>query len=156
MVSHSFRLLSYYRRTVTPREIFTSSIEPVCITFLCTTSHIEVPHFSHAILFYLCLGSEAKAGALGVEDDVLALEEDITEDGESNARVALDTTVASGATSCDSCIVDQLTRNNSIITTNGDCEVGQGGGARESVTTDGLVVLGARDLLVVGRNNGVI
>ena len=156
MVSRSFRLLSYYRRAVTPRKIFISSIETVCITSLCTTSQIEVPRFSHIILFYLCLGSEAKARALGVEDDILALEEDITEDGESNARVALDTTVAGGAASGDGSVVDQLTGNNRVVAIDVDSEVRQGGGARESVATDGVVVLGTRDLLVVGSNNGVI
>jgi hypothetical protein len=33
-----------------------------------------------------------KARAFCVENDILALEEDITEDGEANARVALNTT----------------------------------------------------------------
>lgn len=73
---------------------------------------MKSPHFSHSISIsiyssYLCLGGKAKARALRVENDVLALEEDITKDGESNSRVALDTAVARRATSRDRSIVDQ-------------------------------------------------
>ena len=107
-------------------------------------------------LFHLCLGSEAKTRSLGVENDVLALEEDITEDGEANARVALDTTVAAGATSRDRCEVDVLAGNNGVIAIDGHGEVRQSGAAREDVTTSRAAVLGARNLLVVGGDNRAI
>lgn len=103
----------------------------------------------------LCLGCEAKARSLGVENDVLALEEDITEDGEAKARVALDTTEAVGAASADGGVVDVLSGNNGIIVTNGDSEVRQISRAREDVATLGLAVLGSSNLAVVGGDNRV-
>jgi hypothetical protein len=104
-------------------------------------------------MYDLCLSGKAEAGALGVENDILALEEDITEDGEANARVALDTTVAGGAASGNLGVVDQLTGDNGIVAIDGHGEVGQGGGTGEDVATVGVAVLGARDLLVVGGDN---
>jgi hypothetical protein len=104
---------------------------------------------------HLFLGGKAEARSLGVEDDVLALQEDITEDGEANARVALDTTVAGGATSGDLGVVDQLTGDNGVVAVDGHSEVGQGGGTGEDVASVGVTVLGAGDLLVVGGDNAV-
>lgn len=103
----------------------------------------------------LCLGGEAKTRSLRVENDVLALEEDITEDGEANSRVALDTTEALGATSRDGSVVDVLAGNNGVVATNGHSEVRQSGGAREDVATSRVAVLGTGNLLVVGGNNRV-
>lgn len=73
----------------------------------------------------LCLGGEAKAGTIGVENDILALEEDVTEDGEAQAGVALDTSEAGGAARLEGSIVDQGAGNNGVVTTNGDGEVGE-------------------------------
>jgi hypothetical protein len=125
------------------------------MTSLCTTFHSS-SHISHSIISSLFLGSEAETRTLRVENNVLALKEDITEDGESNARVALDTTVAGGATGGNRSIVDQRARDHGIIATNGDSEVGQSSGAREDVATNRVAVLGARDLLVIGRDNRVV
>jgi hypothetical protein len=104
-------------------------------------------------MYDLCLSGKAEAGPLGVENDILALEEDITEDGEANARVALDTTVAGGASSGNLGVVDQLTGDNGIVAIDGHREVGQCGGTGEDVATVGVAVLGAGDLLVVGGDN---
>lgn len=101
------------------------------------------------------MGSETKLGASRVKNDILALQEDITEDGEANARVALDTTVAGGATSGDLGVVDQLTGDNGVVAVDGHSEVGQGGGTGEDVASVGVTVLGAGDLLVVGGDNAV-
>lgn len=103
----------------------------------------------------LCLGGEAKTRSLRVENDVLALEEDITEDGEAKARVALDTTEAGGAASADGGVVDVLSGNNGVIVTNGDSEVRQISRAREDVATLDLAVLGSSNLFVVGGDNRV-
>ena len=81
--------------------------------------------YSQPLVYDLCLSGKAEAGALGVENDILALEEDITEDGEANARVALDTTVAGGAASGDRGVVDQLTGDNGIVAIDGHGKVGQ-------------------------------
>jgi hypothetical protein len=104
----------------------------------------------------LRLSGETKARAFCVENDILALEEDITEDGEANARVALNTTEAAGATSRDRSVLDVLSRNNGIVATNGHGEVRQIGVAREDIATSRVVVLGAVNLLVVVRDNAVI
>lgn len=103
----------------------------------------------------LCLGGEAKTRSLGVENDVLTLEEDITEDGEAKARVALDTTKAGGAASTDGGVFDVLSGNNRIVVTNGDSEVRQISRAREDIATLSLAVLGASNLFVVGGDNRV-
>lgn len=101
----------------------------------------------------LSLGSEAKAGAVGVEDDVLALQEDVTEDGEAQAGVALDTAEASGAARLEGSIVDQGARNNSLVAANGNGEIGELGGAGNGVATGRGVLLGAGDLAVVVRDH---
>lgn len=103
----------------------------------------------------LCLGGEAKTRSLRVENDVLALEEDITEDGEAKTRVALDTTEAGGAAGADGSVVDVLAGNNGVIVTNGDSEVRQISRAREDVATLDLAVLGSSNLFVVGGDNRV-
>jgi hypothetical protein len=108
------------------------------------------------VVHHLFLGSEAETGSRGIEDDVLALQEDITEDGESNASVALDTTKASRAALLGGGVVDQVTGDNSVIARDGDGEVGELGRAVESVATSLLVVLSTIDLLVVGRDNIVV
>jgi hypothetical protein len=107
-------------------------------------------------MYDLCLSGKAEAGALGIENDILALEEDITEDGEANARVALDTTVAGGAASGNLGVVDQLTGDNGIVAIDGHGKVGQGGGTGEDVATVGVAVLGAGDLPVVGGDKAAV
>jgi len=101
----------------------------------------------------LSLRSETKAGAIGVEDGILALEEDVAEDGEAYARVALDTAETGGATWVEGGVVDQVAGDDGVVAANGDGEVGQLGGAGDGVAASGLILLGTRDLLVVGRDN---
>jgi hypothetical protein len=105
----------------------------------------------------LCLWSETDTwAALGlVENDVLALQEDITVDGETNTSIALDTTVASGRTVTDWCVVDVLARHDSLVAINHEAEAWKSCAARENVTTVGRAVLGTRDLAVVGSDNRV-
>jgi hypothetical protein len=112
--------------------------------------------YSRPLIYDLCLSGKAEAGALGVENDILALEEDITEDREANARVALDTTVAGGAASGNRGVVDQLTGDNGIVAIDGYGKVGQGGGTGEDVATVGVAVLGAGDLPVVGGDKAAV
>jgi hypothetical protein len=106
----------------------------------------------------------------------------ITEDGEANARVALNTTEAAGATSRDRSVLDVLSRKElhsscsmtalSLTTTRRltaprtttllvamsslATPVRQIGVAREDIATSRVVVLGAVNLLVVVRDNAVI
>lgn len=103
----------------------------------------------------LCLGGEAKTRSLRVENDVLALEEDITEDGEAKARVALDTTEAGGAASADGGVVDERSGNNGVVAIDGHSEVRQTGRAREDIATSRVAVLGTGNLSVVGGDNRV-
>lgn len=81
-------------------------------------------------------------------DNVLALEEDVTEDSDSKVGVVLDTTEASGAAGRS--IVDVLARHRLKDATNGDGEAGKGGTAREQVSALCAVELGASDLSPVG------
>jgi hypothetical protein len=93
---------------------------------------------------------------LGVEDDVLALEEDISEDGESQAGVALDTTEAGRAAVSDGGVVDVFTGNDSVVATDDGSEGRKTSGAGEDITTVFVAVLGSGNLLVVVGNDAVI
>lgn len=84
-------------------------------------------------------------------DDVLALEEDVTDDGETDALVTLDTTEAGAAASGR--VVDVVARNGALDAANDEGEVGQGGGAGEDVAAVARAVLRILDLLVVGTND---
>lgn len=103
----------------------------------------------------LSLGGEAKTGAVGVKDNVLALQENVTEDGEVQAGVALDTAEAGGAAVLERSVVDQGAGNNGVVAANGDGEVGESGGAGDGVATSGGVLLSAGDLVVVVGDNVV-
>lgn len=104
-------------------------------------------------LFNLGLGGEAKTGAGRVEHNVLALQEDVTEDGETNARVGLNATQTGGADTGRT-VVDQGAGNNSSVPVDHNAEVGQRGRAGEDVSTSRLAVLSTADLRVVLADNG--
>lgn len=103
----------------------------------------------------LCLGGETKTRSFRVENDVLALKEDITEDGEAKASVALDTTEAGGATRVDGSVVDEASGNHGVVATDGHSEVRQVGRAREDIATRRVAVPGALNLSVVGVDDRV-
>lgn len=105
---------------------------------------------------HLCLRGKAESGALGVEDDVLALEEDISEDGEAQAGVALDTTEAGRAAVSDGGEVDVFTGNDGVVASDDGSEGRKLCGAGEDITTVFVAVLGSRNLPVVGGNDAVI
>lgn len=109
-----------------------------------------------ALVRHLSLGGEAESGTLGVEDDVLALEEDITQDGEAETRVALNTANASGAALLERGVVDVLARDDGVVGADNNGEFGELGFAGKDVASSGCVVLGALDLLVVGIDDFVI
>lgn len=132
--------------------------------YILCSANISLPHTSGILSFPwisissrdLCLGGEAKLRSVAVEDDILALEEDITEDREADTRVALDTTEAGGAAVRDGSIVDQGAGNNGVIAGDGHGEVGQRAGAIKSVATSRAITLGAGDLAIVCGDNAVI
>lgn len=103
----------------------------------------------------LRLGSEAKLEVVTIENNVLALEENITENAETNARVGLDTTVASTAAASGS-IVDVVTRNDSRVATNLDSEVRKTSTAVKDVSTFGAGVLGTVNLAIVVGDDAVV
>jgi hypothetical protein len=70
----------------------------------------------------------------------LAFEEDITINGEANARVGLDSTEALGATGRG--VIDILARDDSAIRTDTEGEVGESGRAGECVAALGGVASG--------------
>ena len=97
------------------------------------------------------LGGESKTRALGVENNVLALQEDVTEDGHANTLVGLETTEAGTVTGRG--VVDQASGNGGGVAADNNSEVGQLRVAGEGVSTGFLVILGTRDTLVVSRDN---
>lgn len=100
------------------------------------------------------LRSESKSRPVRIENNILALQEDIAEDGEAQAGVALDTTEAGRASFADGGVVDILPWNNGLVVSDDDGEVGQLGVAVESVATGLRVVLGALHVLVVVVDDG--
>jgi hypothetical protein len=91
--------------------------------------------------------AEARAALRLVEDGVDGLEEDVAEDGESQALVGLDASEALGAASGGE--VDVAARDDEGLAVDGDVEVGQLGRAREDVAALVAVVRGAGDGRVV-------
>jgi hypothetical protein len=92
--------------------------------------------------------------AASIEDNVLALKKDVTEDGEANARVGLDTTVAGAGSGGRK--VDVVARNSGSVVTNSDGEVRDISVTVEDVATLAVVVLGAVDGVIVGLNDIVV
>jgi hypothetical protein len=93
-----------------------------------------------------------RAATARLEDDVLALKEDVTENAEADALVGLDATEASAVT--DRSVVDELTRDGLLDAADGDGEVRQSSGAGEDVTTLGRRVGRSGNLSVIGADNG--
>lgn len=98
--------------------------------------------------------SEPWAIAAQLVNDVLALEEDVTEDAEANTVVGLNTTKASAIT--NGRVVDVLAGNGLLDATNSDGEVRKGSSAREDVATLSSIILRTADLGVVGTDNGSV
>lgn len=103
---------------------------------------------------YLRLGSKAKTRPRSIEDNILALKEDVTEDGETNARVGLDTT--EGLSVANVGETDIFTGHGGGVVTNGNRKVREAGRRRENVATLAGVVRSSIDLLVVCIDNAVI
>lgn len=101
------------------------------------------------------LASPAETRAAGglVEDNESGLESDVTEDGEADVRVGLDTSEAVGVV--DGGVVDVLTGDGDLSITDTEDEVGGSGRAGEDVSTLRAVDLSTGDLLVVGSHDGV-
>jgi hypothetical protein len=125
---------------------------------------ISSVHHSHLhlnMLGYLCLGDtgllgKAEAGgAIALEDDVLALEEDVTEDGDTDVGVALETTEAGAGAGRERGVVDVLAGDGEFGAADDDAEGGESSRAGERVTTLSCVVLGTADLGVVGADDGL-
>lgn len=100
--------------------------------------------------------TEARAAGGNIVDNVLALEEDVAEDVEPDARVVLDTAEAGAGAGGDGGVVDVLAGHGLSDTADGDGEGRQGSTAREDVATLGVVVLSAADFGVVGLDDGSV
>jgi hypothetical protein len=114
----------------------------------------DKPPLDFSSILPLLLGSESNLGTLRVEHNVLALEENVTEDGQTDARVGLETTV--GVAGVNSGKANVISGNGSGVVTNLEGQIGGSGAAGENVTTLGRVVLGTINLLVVGVDNAVV
>lgn len=93
--------------------------------------------------------TDSWSASADIVDSKDALKEDVTEDGESNTSVALNTTVALSPGVVDWCVVDQAAGNGESLAANCDVEVGESCAAGEDVTTLARRVGGAGDLSVV-------
>jgi hypothetical protein len=105
------------------------------------------------VLHLLSSETKLRGRVLHGEDNKLALEENVTEDGDAGARAGLDTSVALRAG--DLGVVDVAAGDGELLATNDSRETGESGRAREDVTTLAVRVLGTRDLCVVGVDNVV-
>lgn len=73
----------------------------------------------------LSLRRKSKTRSLSVENDILALQEDVSEDGELHAQVVLDTTKAGVRAVGHGGVVDVLAWNDSLVAVDVDGEVGE-------------------------------
>lgn len=89
-----------------------------------------------------------------VKDDKLALEEDITKDREADAGVGLDTAEAGSSRSVNRSVIDVATWHDGLVSANTEGDAGENGAASIGVTTLSGVERGARDLGVVGLDDG--
>jgi hypothetical protein len=100
------------------------------------------------------LCGETKLEVIGIKDDELGLEHDITVDGETNTGVALETTVAAAGSGGDRCVVQVSTWDGTSVIANTEDEIWESGAAGENVTSLSRGVGGAGDLCPVGLDNG--
>ena len=104
------------------------------------------------------LGSKADLHISTVEDCKLGLEEDIAIDGKWKAGGALQPTVADcgrlEGLGVDRGVVHELTRNDGIVATDTQRQIGQGCIAGEDIAPDVVVVSGIDNLVVVRLDNG--
>lgn len=77
------------------------------------------------VLADLSLGSKTKLRTRRIEDDILSLQEDVTEDRETQTGVALDSAEAAGAAGGDRGVVDDGAGHNGVVAVDGHGEVRQ-------------------------------
>ena len=94
--------------------------------------------------------------AVTVENNELALEEDIAEDGEADTRVGLDPAEASGAGAIGGGVVDVRAGDGGLVAANGEADVRKSGAAGVSVAALLLVILSAVDTAVVVRDDIIV
>ena len=102
------------------------------------------------------LRGKAKSGSTSriIKDDELRLEEDVTEDGLSDAGIALETTEAAPAFGSGG-VVHEVAGHNGRVAFDLEGQIGEGGAAREDVSTVGLAVGRSRHLRIVVRHEVV-
>lgn len=110
-----------------------------------------IPHTLSPPSQILSRESKLRSPSRITKDDELRLEEDITEDGQSNPSVALKPTEAAAARR-GGCVIHIASRHNGLIAFDAESEVGEVGRAREDVTTISLAVGRSRHLRVIVRD----
>lgn len=110
-----------------------------------TTTSAVFPHLQ-------VLASPAQAGSIAVKDNIRTLERNIAENINANTRGRLDSAKAGAARVRR--VVDVLAGDDDARGADAEGEVGQRGAAGEGVAARVEVVLGARDLRVVGADDG--
>lgn len=105
------------------------------------------------LTLHLCLRGKSESGAISVKHNVLALEEDVAEDGLADALVGLNATEAVVRTVANRGVVDQAAGDNGGVAVDDCGEAGELRVAGEDVAASLGVVLGSLDLLVVGLDD---
>lgn len=101
----------------------------------------------------LRLRRETQLRTVSVEHDVLALQENIAEDGDADAIVVLDATEADRAVVGDRGVVDEVTGDDGVVAVDSDGEGRELSVAGEDVSSELGAVLGPRYLAVVGLHD---
>lgn len=102
------------------------------------------------LTLHLCLRGKSESGTISVKHNVLALEEDVAEDGLADALVGLNAAEAVVRTVASRGVVDQAAGDNGGVAVDDRGEAGELRVAGEDVAASLGVVLGSLDLLVVG------
>lgn len=118
---------------------------------------ILLPTIQGASALHQGLGRKAQLWAsAAVEDNELALEEDISKDVDADAGVGLDAAEAGRAARVGGGVVDVRARDGGRVAADGEGDGWESGAAGVGVATLGLVVLGAGDATVVGGDDAVV
>jgi len=105
----------------------------------------------------LLLTESDSRGALGsVEDDILALQEDVAKDCIPDTGIRLDTTEAGRGATRDRRIIHIRARNSTSLSANYDREIREVSVAWECVATLGIIIDRAVNLVIVSGNDVVI
>ena len=98
-------------------------------------------------------GNTEPRGSGIVEDNVLALEEDIAKNVNADPGTGLETTEAGGASGVGGGVIEVAAGDDGAVGADAESQTGESGGAGEYVAAVGVGILRAGHLAVVGRHD---